>query len=466
MQIPLTLGAYEGRSSNLNAEKCINFYTVLDREGGKYQSALFGRPGLKEFCDLAHLHEIRQVYSFQGFLFALCGDTLYRITTAGMATLINTVDTTTGHAWMADNGTQLVIVAGTSGYIYEAGVLTQIVDADFPAASSLTYQDGYFIVAKAGTGEIYISGLYDGTIWDALDYATAEGSPDDALAVISDHRELWIMGEQTSEVFINTGNVDFPFERYQGIYLERGIGAAASLAKADNSVFFLDNHGMVDRIDAYTPKYISTRQIDYQISKLGAISDAIGFAYVQEGHTFYVLTFPTGDKTFCYDIATGLWHELTSYVLNDVRQGRWRANCYAFFNNKHIVGDFENGKIYELDFDTYTDNGEPLRSVATTQDLNKDRKRVFFHSLELEFEAGVGLIAGDDPQAMLRWSDNGGHTWSNEHWAGIGKIGEYKDRAIWNRLGQSRNRVFEVAITDAVKRRILAAFVNVSLGVS
>ena len=180
-----------------------------------------------------------------------------------------------------------------------------------------------------------------------------------------------------------------------------------------------------------------------------------------------MLIFPTGNVTWVYDVVTQLWHEKESYpVLIDGTQGRHRSNCYANFAGKHLVGDYLNGKIYEMDMDTYTDNGEVIRRARTTEIVHAERKRLFFNKFEVEFEAGVGLVSGQgsDPQAMLQWSDDNGHTWSNEHWRGIGAIGKYSKRAIWNRCGQSRNRSFKISMTDPVKPVILNATASIDIG--
>lgn len=467
MEIPFVGGAYTSRSPNLDAQQCINFYPVLDQEGGKSVSALYGTPGLKLFRNLNKAAPVRGLHVMDDKLYAVCGNTLYEIPkNAPLEAKSSTLDTLTGHVWMADNGTQLMIVDGSYGYIYQSGTLTKISDTDFPTPSSLTYQDGYFIVTKADSDEIYISALNDGTSWAALDFASAEGKPDDATAVLSDHRELWIFGDETTEVFYNSGDSDFPFERIQGAFIEAGIGAPASPAKGDNTVFWLDQYGRVLRAEGYTPRVVSTRQIEYQISRYSTISDAIGYVYTQEGHVFYVLTFPTANATWVYDITTGFWHERRSYQEGSYTDGRHRSNCYAFFDNKPIVGDYVNGKLYELDLDTYTDDGNTIKSIRAAQTIHNDRKFIFFHSLEIEFEAGVGLATGQgsDPQAILDWSDDGGHTWSNEHWRSMGKIGEYTKRAIWRRLGRSRNRIFRVTITDPVKRVIIGAHLEATTG--
>lgn len=470
MEIPFVGGAYKGRSTNLNAQECVNLYPVIDQEGGKSVLSLQGTPGLKEWCDIGTPREVRGFHVMGGSLYALVGNKLYRITSAAVATALSgRTSTVKGHVWTADNGKELMIVApGSRGYLYKGVGIHPISDADFPTPSSVTFQDGYFIITEHNTGRIYISALYDITSWDALDFATAEGHPDPAFAVMMDHRELWIFGEHSTEVFYNSGDADFPFERMSGGFIEMGIRARDSVAKLDNSIFWLDNRDMVVRAIGYNPVIVSTRQIEYQFSTYSKTNDAVGFAYTQDGHGFYVLTFPRAHKTWVYDVATQLWHERSSRRSSSYVEGKWRGNCYTYFAGKHLVGDYENGKIYELDFDTYTDDGNPLKAVRTASVIHQDRKNIFFNGLEIDFEAGVGITSGQgsDPQAILQWSDDGGHTWSNEHWRGIGKKGKYTARARWNRLGRSRERIFKLTISDPVKRVIIGANLDAQIGVS
>lgn len=473
MQTSFIGGAYKGRSTDINAQVCINYYPEVDQMEAKNIRALFGTPGLVQFATTSTVQEVRGFHVVGAYLYAVAGMNLYRIDSGGSVdTITGTLNSTTGKVWMADNGTELVITDGVKGYIYDtslAGDLTQIADADFPIPSSVAFQDGYFIVTEKDTGKMYISASYDGNTWDPLDYATAEAHPDDAQMVIMDHRELWVFGEQSIEVYYNSGDADFPFDRVPGVYIQEGTDAPGSVCRCQNTLFYLNHKGQVCRINGYNPQVVSTPHIEYMISTYGTTSDALAYSYSQEGHEFYVLTFPLAQITWVYDAVTSYWHQRRSYP-TDLHgdDGRHRGNCYALFDRKHLVGDYENGKIYEMSMSTYTDDSEAIRRIRAAQIIHNDRKLIFFNAFEIDFESGVGLYTGqgNDPQAMLDWSDDGGHTWSNEHWVDIGAIGEYRARAVWRRLGRSRNRVFRVSISDPVKTVIIAAHLDAQLGVA
>lgn len=428
---------------------------------------LIGTPGLAPWTTLTG-GRIRGSLPFTDNLaIVVAGATVWSVTPAKAATNIGTVDDGSATVSMASNGTVVMMVDGPNGYIIDpaAGTTVQIVDEDFTGADRVDFIDGYFVVNKSDTGEFQITGLYTPD-FDGLDYATAEGGPDNIVTLIVDHRELWLFGQNTTEVWFNTGDVDFPFGRIQGAFLEVGCAAAQSVAKADNSIFWLarDDRGFgtIQRAAGYQPQRVSNHAVEYAIAqymKAGTIADAVAYTYAQEGHTFYMLTFPTADATWCLDVSTGLWHERAYRDPATALLGRHRSNCQMAFAGLTLVGDYETGDLYSLDLDTFTDNGAAIASIRACPHIANDGKRVIFNALELMMQTGVGLGEGQgvNPQAMLEWSDDGGYTWSNQLWASIGRLGERNSRVRWRRLGSSRDRVFRVTITDPIRRVIVAA---------
>jgi hypothetical protein len=290
--------------------------------------------------------------------------------------------------------------------------------------------------------------------------------------LVVNNREVWLLGTNSIEIWYDAGTPDFPLARIQGASNEIGCVAPYSVAKLDNSLFWLGQdargRGIVYRNNGYTGVRASNHAIEWQIQSYGNISDAIAYTYQQDGHSFYVLTFPSADKTWVYDVSTQSWHERAGWHNGSFT--RHRSNCQMAFNNEIIVGDFENGNIYAFDLDVYADNGQIqkwLRSWRAIPSGQNNLKRTAQHTMQFDCETGVGLNLGQgsDPQAMLRWSDDGGHTYSNEHWTNLGKIGQYGRRAFWRRLGMTqklRDRVYEVSGTDPVKIVILGAELLIS----
>ena len=396
------------------------------------------------------------------------GPTLFQIDSNWNAVAKGTI-AGTGPVSMADNGIQLFVAANPQGYIYNANtdVFQQITDPDFPGAGTVGYLDGYFVFNEPNSQKIWVTQLLDGTSVDPLDFASAEGNPDDVVAIFVDHREVWVYGTNSTEVWYNAGLLDFPLTRIQGAYNELGCAAPYSIAKMDNQIYWLGKdargQGMVYRAAGYMGQRISTHAIEWQMQEYSDLSDAVGYTYQQDGHSFYVLNFPTADTTWVFDVATGAWHERASFQNGEFN--RHRANCQMFFNSENVIGDYQNGKIYKFDLETFSDDGQPqkwLRSWRALPTGANNLARTVQHSMQLDCETGVGLNLGQgsNPQVMLRWSDDGGHTWSNEHWKSMGRIGRYGYRTIWRRLGATmkiRDRVYEVSGTDPVRIYIMGA---------
>lgn len=474
MKFPFVGPAYQSRSSNVNAQRCVNLYPEVD-ESGKNVLVLYGTPGLLRKTTVGN-GPIRGAIAIGSYLYVVSGTSLYRVDQSWNAFLLGTVSGS-GLVSMATNRSQLMIVNGTNGYIVtlSTGALTPITSTDFPTApDAVTFIDNYFLVNSSGSDQFQISTLGDGLIWDGTDFASAEGNPDDVVSILADHRELWLFGSKSIEVWYNSGDADFPFDRIQGAFIEVGCIAKNSVAKADNTVYWIgqdaNGYGMVWSARGYQPQRVSTHAIEHALQGYTRLDDAIGWTYQQEGHTFYVLSFPTADRTWALDLANGLWHER---AYRDPVTGllhRHRANCHAVFNGLNIVGDHTSGKLYELDLDTYTDDGDEIKSLRACAVLwdTTDLTNMAHYRLQIDVEGGVGLITGQgsDPQMMLRWSDDGGHEWSSEHWTTIGALGKYGAMAIWRRLGGSRNRIYEASITDPVKRVIINAHLRVSAGQS
>lgn len=445
----------------------INLYPEAIPEGGKESAFLSRCPGLR-LLTTCGTGPVRGLWRFGEDGYAVSGQTLYKVDSAWQTVALGTIEGS-GPVSMVDNGTQLMIAANPKGYIYNktTGGFSEITDPDFPGAVSVGYIDGYFVFNEPDTQRVWITSLLDGTSIDPLEFASAEGFPDKLVSLIVDHREVWLFGTSTVEVWYNSGETDFPLTRIQGAFLEVGCLAAYSVAKLDNSVFWLGadarGNGMVYRANGYVPQRISTHYIEDLIQSYDDASDAIGYTYQQGGHSFYVLNFPRANRTLVYDAATNLWHERAGFFNGSFV--RHRSSCMMNFNNETVVGDFQNGNLYGFDLEVYEDNGtvqKYLRSWRALPTGQNNLKRTAQHSLQLDCESGVGLITGQGsaPVVSLRWSDDGGHTWSNYHNASLGAIGQYGTRVIWRRLGMTqklRDRVYEISGTDPVKITILGA---------
>lgn len=502
MKTPILGSAYVARSVNAADNRMINIFPEIVPEAGKEPAYLQRAPGLQFQATIGD-GPIRGMWAFsndEDHFFVVSGTGLYKVYNDYTYTLLGTVSGSAPVS-MADNGTQLFVACDGPSYIYNnnTNVFAQITDPDFPGAGQVGYLDGYFVFNEPNSQKIWVTSLLDGLSVDPLDFASAEGAPDGVVSILVDHRELWVFGTNTVEVWYNAGLTDFPLTRIQGAFNEIGCAATHSVAKLDNGIFWLGadarGQGMVYRGEGYTGKRISTHAVEWQIQSYGDISDAIAYTYQQDGHSFYVLIFPSAGKTWVYDVATGAWHERAGWSSGQFV--RHRSNCMVAVNSKVLVGDYENGKLYAFDLNVYADDGQIqkwLRSWRALPTGQNNLKRTTHHSLQLDCETGVGLEGvfglilaetgdiltteseepleleeatdvGTNPQIMLRWSDDGGHTWSNEHWAPMGKVGEYGKRVFWRRLGMTlklRDRVYEISGTDPVKVYIMGAELIIS----
>jgi hypothetical protein len=471
MKTPILGSSYVARSVNAADARMVNLFPeIVPDNMGKEPAFLNRAPGLL-LLNTIGAGPIRGLWAFSSsddHAFVVSGTQLYRITTAYVPTLIGTI-AGTGPVSMADNGTQLFIAANGPSYIYNntTNAFGQITDPDFPGAVTVAYLDGYFVFNEPNSQKMWITALLDGTSIDPLEFASTEGSPDGLVAVIANFREVWAFGTNSIEVWSDTGATDFPLQRIPGAFNELGCAAPYSIAKMDNGLFWLGRdrrgQGIVYRANGYAGQRISTHAVEWQIQQYSDLSDAVAYTYQQDGHSFYVLIFPTANTTWVYDVATQAWHERAGWDNGEFT--RHRSNCQMSFGNNAIVGDYQNGNIYAFDLEDYSDNGSIqkwLRSWRALPTGQNNLKRTAQHSLQLDIESGTGLNLGQgsDPEVMLRWSDDGGHTWSNEHWAQIGKIGEYYRRVFWRRLGMTvklRDRVYELSGTDPVKISIMGA---------
>ncbi|MGB1214611.1 MAG: hypothetical protein ACPG4X_14700 [Pikeienuella sp.] len=460
-QVQFAVQAYEARALQIAAQRCVNYYAEAVPREGKSQIAVYNAPGIKSFsASLAGA--VRGAEKMAGVPYFVAGNTFYSVASDGTATSLGTINTAGGYVSMAVNRAtqqQLCFVDGTDGWIYDTtNGLQRITDVDFMPADTVAFQDGYFIFNRKGSSQWFLSAIDDGLSITATDFADAEGSPDEVVAVYSDHREVWVFGEETIEVYYNSGNNDFPFERISGTFIERGCAAAFSIADEDNTLFWLGDDKIVYRAQGYSPQRISTHAIENAIEGYPSVSDAYAFFVSIGGHKFYHLTFPSGQATWVYDVATGLWHERES-----VTARYWRAIGYVQAYGKHLIGDAFVGQIGELDRDTFTEYGSVITGIITGPVSHADRKRINHRRLEIDIESGVGDSNGaaSDPQMWLDYSDDGGRTWSAQQPVrSMGKIGEYLTRLRWLRMGQSRNRVYRLTVADAVKRSIIGTYID------
>jgi hypothetical protein len=482
--------AYTAPSIYQNAQECINWRPEIDltkQPGERGIVALYPTPGLKVEVELPISAPVRGMRPLSGdqYLIAVCGNRVYSITTALVATEVGTLNTNSGPVSITDiiqtaGGLTAYIADGGDRYIWVAATNTfqtlPPTDGPWQGADVVDNVDNYVIYNQPGTRNWAATDLGSAYSTEAY-FGTKDGSPDDLISLIVDRRQVYLLGDITTEIWTDTGNVtagiiSFPFSRIQGASMQTGVNAQFSVARLGDgfAIVAKDNRGnaTIEMAMQYTFQRFSTHAVEYSLEGYN-VSDAIAYSYQIQGHEIYVVTFPSVGPyglTWAYDLATQQWHKWLSW---DSALGvfkRHRSNCHALFANLNLVGDYENGRIYSLQNEVYTEAGAPIRRLRRAPHLTADLQRQYFDELQIQFQPGVGLNTGQgsDPQAMLRWSNDGGSTWSSEHWTSIGAQGKYLNRAIWRRLGMARDRIFEVSMTDPVKCVIVSANLKATVG--
>lgn len=480
MKIPFFGPSYES-TAQMETQTCVNLYLEKNEGGQGEEASYIGTPGTRLMIgasDTIGSGGMRGILVDGDYIYMVCDNAVSRsssITATG--TIIGYISSGEGPVSMTSNGLQIAIAhsAGISVYTISTGVFADVLDA--PVDSVLGYIDSY-ILAISTNGTFFWTDIGEATVIDGLSFASAEGSPDDLVSLIVDHREVWLFGTDSTEIWGSSGDAEQPFIRTGNAFIEHGCAAKFSPAKINNTVVWLgrdgNGQGIVLQADGYTPIRISTHGIEYQLSTYSTISDAIGMTYQLGGHAFYVLTFPTADKTWQFDFSTGVWSELRYTVPNTGEHKRHHMNNIAFWQGRHVIGANYAGFLLWLNPDEYTDEASfgaswsdggaraaiyRERGFIVPPSGNKWQRHI---SAQLMCEVGVGLpyayvddgvygLNGASPVVWLERSRDYGRTWVNCGNRGIGGAGAYQTRVIWRRLGTHRHASYRVCMTDPVK---------------
>lgn len=522
MKLPLITGDYQARSAIASAQRCFNLYGEKQQEGAPFPILWLLRAGLTPLIQ-GYVGPGRCAYvATNGLLFEVIGPNVYYTNSMWNRTLLGTIPNGTTPVVMSDNGLAILIVDGSSnGWCIDmsqppspaafAPVSGQL--GAFVGGTRVDDVDTFFVLNVPGTNEWYLSlsevdfANLTGTVspdmtaaaFDPLDIAAKTGNPDPIQAVIVMHREAWLIGTETTEVWYDAGNADFAFGELPGVFIEHGCVAPYSICKQDLSVYWLSSDRQGNTIvltgNQYAARRISTHAIEQQIQQYAVVSDAIGLTFQQLGHVFYMLTFPTADATWVYDVSQDLWYQWGWTDTNGLEH-RHRATNAANAYGVNVCQDWQTGALYKFDLDNYTDAGMPLAWRRGFQIIQNENKRVSYSRFILDIDVGeiasfssstlgtssnwtypgavspywldsagveildssgnpifLGYSLGTgspaypvplDPQVSLRYSDDRGKNWSNPRTRGIGSTGQYGRSVLWTRLGLGRDRVFEV----------------------
>jgi hypothetical protein len=472
--IPLFGLGFQGKSRPAMAQRRVNLYYEQQQDRDRTQMVAYKTPGLDmAFVDFGAT-PCRGVIAppSSDYAYFLHRDTFWQVDNAGTKTSRGTIGTSSGKVSMAQDGRYIGLVDGSKGYYYDmqtpATPIGEITDSDFPdGATDITWNDGFWLVELGD--DFYQSDYQSITSWPG-DFGSAESNPDDIMRLVADEDDVKIFGAQSLEFWQNTGNADFSYERIPGTTQKWGLAAKRSIAPLDDSFAFLTQNRQGQVIAAvlrgYKVQRISNHDLEAKWAAYGSFSDAVGGSYMLDGHPMYVVSFPIGGETWLYDatMPPGLgWSQLKSYGLT-----RHRGEIYFNFLGRNYVTDYDSGKVYRLNQETFTDAGDPIRWEIAGRHVFDGHRKIGIDTFQLDIETGVGLATGQgsDPEVMLRISRDGGRTFGIERKRTIGQRGQYKKRVFWKKCGRGRDFVFEVAGSDPVKTAILGAGIKVRQGSS
>jgi len=469
MKFPSFVGGTNQTFSTMgDCQRTINLYPAIIGVDGKNRIVLRGTPGIVELFTLAGKSKVRGMFhgdlAGTGYIYAAIDDHLYKVKSDGStSTDLGALSSATAPIKWATGGSgqDTLVVSNGVAYSLVSGTLAAISDLSAITATSCASMNNFWIIGLAN-GRFMISALNDVTSWDALDYEVSDDTSEPVLGIAVSNHQVWFIGRTRANIWYYSNASSFPFSQMKGAQIRYGLQAVDSLAIADNAIVWLaqsaDGANMVVASRSYAPQVISTPAIEAAIAALTTTSDAIGFPYTEDGQSFYVLNFPTGDLTIVYDFAIGLWTERDSLI-----GGAYHAhlaNCHIMEGGNHLIGSRSSGTIYTMSNSVYTDDGAAIRRLRRCPHLGQENKQILYPRFELDLEKGLGAV-GSLPTADLRWSDDGGKTWTNPLSASIGEIGDYKRVVAWNRLGYGRDRVFEVSSTAAIRHCWTDAYLEI-----
>jgi hypothetical protein len=465
-QIHFGVNSYKAKSGLISAERMLNCFAEITPQTSPFPNMVIETAGLSVWKNTDVSLPVYGMRVMGDNLFVVVGNKVYKINSSKTVTFLGEISTEIGNVIMTDNGEQITIQLPNGVTYYctaEENSLTQINDDAFSDSGSVTTLDGFTVSALLNSNEFQWSDVNHTELWNALNAATVEANSSKIMRVYQNNLELWFFKENITQVYYNTGSGEPLFQRKEGVYIEKGCASKYSVATMDNSFFFLGNDGIIYQTIGYQLKPISTFAVSQEIQNYTKIDNAIGFTYVQDGHKFYCLTFPTANKTWEYDITTELWHERES-IDNQGKDGRWRANCHAYFSGKNLVGDFQTGIIYEIDPNVYTENETVIKREIIGTTMFKNFARIAVNKFVVMMDTGIGIASGQgsNPQLIGRFSDDGAKTYTTESWQPVGAEGSFLTEVFWTKpCGKARSFIARLNYSEPTKFRIVGAFVEV-----
>jgi stabilization protein len=443
-------------------QRTVNMYLEqIEGLGEAQQLTLVSVPGL--------VHQIGSIFGdFRGAryvlgrLFVVFGNVLGELDEASLALTVSwTLATSNGYVGMAHNGTQLAVVDGENLYVVTLATnsFTTVVSAGWRGSDDVYELDGYGVFVDPDTDQFYISAIDDFATLDPLDFSSADSLPDNIVTHRTFKRELWLFGDVSSEIWIDSGDADFPFARYNSASIDVGIVGKRAAVIGSDAIFWVGKttrgSAIVYMARGHQPTRVSTTAVEQALTASTDLSAAKMWSYQFEGHEFIGITAPGVETTWVYDAATQQWHE--QGVLVD---GVWEPapiDQVVFFAERHYAGGGRPARniLYLIDKSSYVLGGLPAVRERTWPHLvSPSMEPISYRSLELACTTGHG------GNITLEISNDGGFTWGAPLLRSLGAIGRWMERIRWHFLGSARDRVFRLRCSDEVPLTIHGATVD------
>jgi hypothetical protein len=504
VQSPIFGGFYQSRSLNLADQLCWNLYPEsVETKSGRQIGALYSSPGLTPWNTVGSGPILGMMVMNQpagDVLYVVSGGGLYSVSLGGVVTALGplpNVASSLPNAWWwslvtpATAPQSIVLPYAPTNAVYTGRpvMINNGTQVGIFYGISAAYQDGFALMNQPGTPVLWQSNNLDLSMWNALNFGSATGDPDNIINVTQIRREIFCLKDRHTQFFINEGNAGFAFGVLDGVYTQIGTKSPYTVAKAGETLCWIGQNSQGETVaclaNPYEPQRISTHAEERIWQMYGAPTIAQAYSYVHqlEGHVFYVTAFPGAPRdpptdmtpvgtTWAYDLTESqalgvpMWTRRGTFVTANGTFRQHNSNCFAFFGGQPLVGDTSNGNIYVLDPNALTDNGAQrkwMRSWRARQQFSDDP--VPFHYLRVDMQTGIGVPDGTNPQCVLDWSDDGGHTWGPQLIRPVGPAGATAQRVLFNRLGatkrnQGLDRIFRLQSTDQFPVAIIGAEVR------
>lgn len=442
-------------SDIVTRQRRVNCFYIQRKDADRSNVIVLGTPGSFSSYTVDDA-PIRGYHESGTSLYVVAGTSLFEISIGGVVSLRGSLPTVSRLVGMADNGIDLTIVDGVTGYVMNLATkaVTTITDTNFPyGCTTIAYINERYVAETPNSRVFTCSAQLDGTSWTPFLFATKEDYSDNITAVDVINGLIVLWGDTKSmEFWQDAGLFPLPYQKVVGVTLTWGLAAKYSRTVLGNTIAFLgkspDGGVQVLRLNGVTLVRISTDDIENEIRKFAVYSDAISLTYTVNGHSFLQITFPSAQRTFLYDSSTNVWSEAQTGLSPSARH---YANLGVSFNGKNYFSDTTSGAIYQFDLDTYTDNGQQIAREICTRHVRNAGNELSLQSLYLDMEVGVGNPAATNPQLSLSVSKDGGKNFGPEKIRSLGAVGQYLRRIYFSRLGSGKDFVFRIRMTDPVK---------------